>query len=99
MEADTYRGYSQINYIAAIHRKTAAQIILAWIIGKGICVVPKSNRVERIKENFDVCFPLEMAEQQLIGTITTRAQPAQRNLVSVGHVGFDTFDEEIDQPM
>lgn len=99
MEADTYNCSPQINYIAAIHRKTAAQVILAWIISEGICVVPKSSNVERIKENFDVCFPLAMAEQELIGTITTRVQPAQRNLVSAGHIGFDTFDEGNDLPM
>lgn len=62
-------------------------------------MVPKSNSVARIKENFDVRFPLAMTEQELIGTITTRARPAQRNLVSAGHIGFDTFDEEVDQPM
>lgn len=94
---DLYCG-SQINYIAAVHQKTAAQIILAWIIAEGICVLPKSNCVEHIKDNFDVCFPLSMVEQQLVGTITSRAQPAQRNLVSVRHIGFDTFDEEVDRP-
>jgi diketogulonate reductase-like aldo/keto reductase len=98
-EASSQSCSSQINYIATIRQKSAAQIILAWIIGQGICVVPKSNSPSRIRENFDVCFDLTTAEQQLISTITARAQAAQRNMVSVGHIGFDTFDEEVDQPM
>ena len=40
-----------------------------------------------------------MEERELIGTITSRCQPAERNMVSVGHIGFDTFDETIDQPV
>ena len=62
-------------------------------------MVPKSNNTERIKENFDVCFTLSMAEKELISTITSRIQPAERNMVSVGHIGFDTFDETVDQPV
>ncbi|KAI9695467.1 MAG: hypothetical protein M1836_006455 [Candelina mexicana] len=88
-----------INYIAVNHQKTAAQVILAWIIGQDICVVPKSNDVKRIQENFDVCFRLSAAEQDLISSITNRTQPAQRNMVSADHIGFDTFDEDFDQPL
>ena len=62
-------------------------------------MVPKSNSAERMKENFDILFDLDAAERQLIDTITSRVQAAERNMVSVGHIGFDTFDEDVDQPV
>ena len=40
--------------IGAKYGKSAAQIMLRWHIQKGIQVIPKSTRPERIAENFDV---------------------------------------------
>lgn len=34
--------------------KTSAQIILRWHIEHGICAIPKSFRVARIAENFNI---------------------------------------------
>ena len=62
-------------------------------------MVPKSTSAERIKENFESCLALSTVEKELISTITSRIQPAERNMVSVGHIGFDTFDENSDQPV
>ncbi len=72
--------------------------MLAWMVSQGIAVVPKSDSIKRIRENFDVAFPLSPAEQQLINTMTFPNTGAQRNMVSAGHIGFDTFDEEQDLP-
>ena len=46
--------------IADAHHKTIAQVILRWNVQRGVTVIPKSTRQERIEENFavwDFCSP------------------------------------------
>lgn len=43
-----------INKIAEKHHKTAAQVVLRWHIDTGFVVFPKSSKVARVKENFDI---------------------------------------------
>ena len=43
-----------INKIAKKHHKTAAQVVLRWHIDTGFVVFPKSSKVARVKENFDI---------------------------------------------
>jgi diketogulonate reductase-like aldo/keto reductase len=31
---------------------TTAQLLLAWLLSKRICVIPKSNNIQRQKKNF-----------------------------------------------
>ncbi|KAG8266035.1 hypothetical protein J6590_080380 [Homalodisca vitripennis] len=40
--------------IAKTHNKTAAQVLLRHMIQSGIAVIPKSSKLERLKENIDV---------------------------------------------
>ncbi|MFB7891718.1 aldo/keto reductase [Microbacterium sp. NPDC056044] len=44
--------------------KSAAQVMLRWHIQKGIHVIPKSTKPERIAENFDV-FDFDLAADEL----------------------------------
>ena len=37
--------------IAAKHRKTPAQVVIRWHLDSGLIVIPKTVRIERLKEN------------------------------------------------
>ncbi|XP_024402486.1 NADP-dependent D-sorbitol-6-phosphate dehydrogenase isoform X1 [Physcomitrium patens] len=46
------------------YNKTAAQIALRWGIQRNTVVIPKSNKVERLKENFDV-YDFQLSEDDM----------------------------------
>ncbi|GAA3914638.1 aldo/keto reductase [Microbacterium invictum] len=48
---------------AAAHDKTPAQVVLRWHLQQGFIVFPKSNRVERMRENLDV-FDFELSPDE-----------------------------------
>ena len=49
---------------AEAHGKSAAQVIIRWHLQTGNIVFPKSNRRERMIENFDV-FDFELSNTEL----------------------------------
>ena len=53
-----------IKKLAEKYKKTPAQIILRWDIQRGIITIPKSQKIERIKENFEI-FDFEMTEDEI----------------------------------
>ncbi|OAA39057.1 Aldo/keto reductase [Metarhizium rileyi] len=88
-----------IKAIAEVHNKTPAQIILAWLTRQGIAVVPKSSQPSRIESNYDINFSLTAEEQWKMATLVgLHGENGVRNLSNEDHIGFDVFDEEIDQP-
>lgn len=61
-----------IQELAQSYQKTPAQIILNWIISKGMPAIPKSASVERIKENLGVLdFELSKQDIERIGELNT----------------------------
>ena len=55
--------------IAAKHKKSVAQVILRWLVQRGIIVLAKSVRKERMIENISV-FDFELSTED-VGAITT----------------------------
>lgn len=60
--------------IAGKYNKSVAQIVLRWLTQRGIVAIPKSVRLERIQENFDV-FDVTLSDADM-ATIETLDQPA-----------------------
>ncbi|MBT2498048.1 aldo/keto reductase [Agromyces sp. ISL-38] len=59
--------HQEVTDAAAAHRKSPAQVVIRWHLQRGFIVFPKSNRRERIAENFDVFdFALDDGEMEAI---------------------------------
>ena len=55
--------------IAEEHGKSVAQVVLRWLIQRGVVVIPKSARRERLEENISV-FDFTLSDDQM-ATIST----------------------------
>jgi 2,5-diketo-D-gluconate reductase A len=59
--------------IAAKHQKSAAQVILRWLVQRGIIALSKSTRKERMLENISIFdFELEAEEMAAITPLDTK---------------------------
>ena len=50
--------------IAKRHNKSVGQVVLRWNVQRGIVVIPKSVRKERIRENFTI-FDFELSDEDM----------------------------------
>ena len=63
---------STLRAVAARHKRSVAQVILRWLAQRGIVVLSKSVRKERMMENFDVLdFELSADDIAAISTMDT----------------------------
>ena len=63
-----------LSSIAKKHDKTVAQVIVRWLTQRGVVVIPKSVRKERMAENFDVfAFKLDAQDMKAIKSLETGA--------------------------
>lgn len=66
-------GNGTLVSLAAKYRKSVAQVVLRWLIQRGVVVIPKSVRPERMAENIDVFdFHLAPEDMDLIATLDIR---------------------------
>jgi diketogulonate reductase-like aldo/keto reductase len=69
------------------------------MIRLGVSVIPKSNSLPRISENFDCLFELEDNDYELIANLMgTHGEKGVRNLETKDYLGFDNFNEEAEEP-
>jgi 2,5-diketo-D-gluconate reductase B len=57
-------GNKVLEKIGKAYGKTASQVCLRWLIQHGIVVIPRTSRVERLKENFDI-FDFELSDAEM----------------------------------
>ena len=56
------------------YNKTIAQVVLRWLTQRGVVVIPKSVRKERMEENFNIFdFQLSTEDMQTIQTLDQKA--------------------------
>jgi len=53
-----------LSEIGAAHGKSVAQVVLRWLIQRGVVVIPKSVRPDRMRENIDV-FDFELTDDEM----------------------------------
>ena len=53
-----------LSEIGAAHGRSVAQVVLRWLIQRGVVVIPKSVRIERMRENIDV-FGFELTDDEM----------------------------------
>ncbi|KAL2329023.1 hypothetical protein Fmac_022450 [Flemingia macrophylla] len=64
--------------LAEKYKKTPAQIALRWGIQRNTAVIPKTSKLERLKENFQVFdFELSTEDMKLIGSIDRKYRTNQ----------------------
>jgi len=60
--------------IATKHNKSLAQVVVRWLVQRGVVAIPKSVNKVRIKENFDVfSFELNTEDMEAIATLDRKA--------------------------
>lgn len=59
-----------LSEISAKHGKSVAQVVLRWLNQRGIAIIPKSVKVERMRENRDILdFTLDAQDLAAIATL------------------------------
>jgi 2,5-diketo-D-gluconate reductase B len=57
-------GDKLLERIGKTHGKTAAQVCLRWLVQQGIVVIPRTSKVKRLEENFEL-FDFELSDPEM----------------------------------
>ncbi len=72
---------SVLTEIAASHGKSVAAVILRWLNQRGVVVIPKSIRADRIRENFNIFdFRLSDAEMAAVSALDEKKSPIYNDM-------------------
>lgn len=63
-ENDSVMNEQVVRDAAARHKKTPAQIVLHWAVQRGTAAIPKTNKVERLRENLSI-FDFELSADEM----------------------------------
>lgn len=75
------------------HDKTPAQVILQWQVQRGVAVIPKSIRLERLQENFQICdFQLSEEDMKAINGLNRNWRTGQM-MKAINHKNHPFVDE------
>ena len=85
--------------MARKYSKTPAQVILCFMLNRGVSVIPKSNNLQRIEQNYDCIFDLDHDDFATIdGLMGPDGERGVRNLETRDYLGFDNFNEDVEEP-
>ncbi|MGW0810719.1 aldo/keto reductase [Nonomuraea sp. NPDC002799] len=87
---DNLFAHPLLSEVGDAHGKSVAQVVLRWLIQRGVVVIPKSVRPDRMAQNIDV-FDFELSDDQMarIATMDTRSSLFfdHRDPAMVGRLG------------
>ncbi|KAK3370530.1 NADP-dependent oxidoreductase domain-containing protein [Podospora didyma] len=84
--------------IVAKYAKTPVQVLLCYLLHRGISVIPMRNNLECIVENHDCRFDLADEDFRLLDTIAGESGELRvRNLESRDYLGFDNYNEKVEE--
>ena len=69
MYKDSEDADSPFKKLAIKYNVSEAQILLKWALQLGYAILPKSIRIDRMKDNFDLNFTIDEGDMQLIETL------------------------------
>ena len=73
--------------------------MLCYNLLRGVSVIPKSNNPERIAQNLDCLFDMAEEDFRRIDMIAgENGELGVRNLESLDYLGFDNYNEEVEEP-
>ena len=93
-EAAAFLAAEGIVHEAWAHGRSVAAVVLRWLNQRGVVVIPKSVRRERMAENLDIFgFALTDAEMQAIAALDTGRSPIydDTDLPTVRAIGTHTI--------
>jgi diketogulonate reductase-like aldo/keto reductase len=54
-----------LTQIGRAHKKSPAQICLRWLVQQNVAAIPRTSRIERLSENFEI-FDFELSEDEMV---------------------------------